>query len=129
MSAMNPDSLRALLQALEPLRGHVIASGHIEDGTDTSVGADLLLDDGYAHADAWQSDRRANAALRERLIEAGEAMRQALSDLEWVERQSPGSNFQASILLLRKRIASLPESISLSPDGPTDHLGETEDKP
>jgi len=70
-----------------------------------------------------------NAALRERLIEAGEAMRQALSDLEWVERQSPGSNFQASILLLRKRIASLPESISLSPDGPTDHLGETEDKP
>jgi hypothetical protein len=69
------------------------------------------------------------AALRERLIEAGEAMRQALSDLEWVERQSPGSNFQASILLLRKRIASLPESIPLSPDGPTDHLGETEDKP
>jgi len=44
------------LQALEPLRGHVIASGHIEDGTDTSVGADLLLDDGYAHADQWQSD-------------------------------------------------------------------------
>jgi len=84
---MNPDSLRALLQALEPLRGHVIASGHIEDGTDTSVGADLLLDDGYAHADQWEADldrgavacpelrednnrfRKDNAALRDALRE------------------------------------------------------------
>jgi len=106
---MNPDSLRVM--------------------GDDAASRRLSPMEVHAHADAWQSDRRANAALRERLIEAGEAMRQALSDLEWVERQSPGSNFQASILLLRKRIASLPESISLSPDGPTDHLGETEDKP
>ena len=82
-----PDSLRALGERIDP------------DGNSSTATAI------YAHADAWEAD---NAALRERLEAAGEAMRQALSDLEWVERQSPGSNFQASILLLRERIASLP---------------------
>jgi len=88
MSAMNPDSLRALLQALEPLRGHVIASGHIEDGTDTSVGADLLLDDGYAHADQWEADLDRGAVacpeLREdnnRFRKDNAALRKAINNL------------------------------------------------
>jgi hypothetical protein len=55
--------------------------------------------------------QREVAALRERLKEAGEAMWQALSDFEWIEMQSR-SNFQASILLLRERIASLPTEVT-----------------
>jgi hypothetical protein len=36
---------------------------------------------------------------------AANAMRQALSDFEWIERMVPGSNLQASILLLRHALA------------------------
>lgn len=46
-----------------------------------------------------------NADLRKRLEVAENAMMQALSDLEFVERAVPGSNLQSSILLLRYALA------------------------
>lgn len=45
-----------------------------------------------------QRDELANAAI------------QALSDLEWIEKQVPGSNFQSSIILLRVTLQSLEAS-------------------
>lgn len=38
------EDLRMIADALEPLRGFVIASGEIENGTDTSVSAGLVID-------------------------------------------------------------------------------------
>jgi hypothetical protein len=45
------------------------------------------------------------ASFYKRLEAADNAMRQALSDFEWIERMVPGSNLQASILLLRHALA------------------------
>jgi hypothetical protein len=86
-------------------------------------------DIGMAHADAWEkreADARRifaayrtaidkqkadNVALRERLERAKRA-------LDWWDMDT-----------LATALASLPESIPLSPDGLSGNLGETEDKP
>jgi len=46
-----------------------------------------------------------NARLIAAAPELLEAARQALSDLEWIEKQKAGTNMQASILILRAAIA------------------------
>jgi len=53
---LTPETLRLLLKEFEPLRGTVIATGDVEDGTDTSVSVGILIDDGLAHADQWEKD-------------------------------------------------------------------------
>jgi hypothetical protein len=52
---------------------------------------------------------------RDGMEEADNAMRQALSDLEWIERMVPGSNLQASILLLRHALAGERKEEGMSP--------------
>jgi len=61
--SVTPDTLRILAASWEPMRGTVIASGDIEDGTDTSVGAGILIDGMNECADAWVAERKHLAAL------------------------------------------------------------------
>ena len=60
-----------------------------------------------AHAAAWEADRRRLEALEQDVQRLDAMCGDALSDLEFVERTAPGSNFRASILKLRNRWAVL----------------------